>query len=143
MRSYLSRMFNPRKRSGSPGRGPIIGKEQGRSSAAIAEEGARLIAPAPVCSDQFSPAARAHVSLAVASDPFAPPPPQQSQPTQHPPHQQLPLLDQVTATSYINAVYQHQLLLSQQHSQHHLQPQQSQAMSLGLHNLMLYNQYFN
>ena len=147
-------MVNLRKRSGSssPLRDQFIGKEKRLSGAAFAEDG--MVETVPVCGDQGGPVVarrarpRAHASFAAAADPYAPPPPPQQQPqpqpTQHPPQQhQVPLLDQVTAASYINAVQQQQLLLSQHHSQQHLQPQQSQAMSLGLHNLILYDQYFN
>ena len=146
-------MVNLRKRSGSssPLRDEFIGKEKRRSGAAFTEDG--MGETVPVCGDQGGPVVaragpRAHASFAAAADPYAPPPPPQQQPqpqpTPHPPQQhQVPLLDQVTAASYINAVQQQQLLLSQHHSQQHLQPQQSQAMSLGLHNLILYDQYFN
>ena len=148
-------MVTPRKRSGSSSspKGQIISKEKKISVSAVTEDGVGAIATVPVCGDQGGSGRAAHVpfapaaasAAAAAAAPFAPPPHHQYQqhPTLQPLQQQLPLLDQVAATSYINAVQQQQLLLSQQHSPQHLQPQHSQAVSLGLHNLMLYDQYLN
>ena len=136
------RMLITRKRSGSssPFGGPILGQEKRTSGTAATEEGIGQVATAHDDGNTSSPAST-HGPFAAVANPFAPS--QQPQPTLPPLQQQFQLLDQVAASSYINAVQQHQILLSQHYSQQHLQHQQSQAASLGLQNLFLYDHYLN
>ena len=138
------RMLIARKRSGSssPLGSLILGQGRRTSGTAATEEGIGQVETAPDDGNTSIPTST-HGPFAAVAGPFAPSPQQQVQSTLPPQQQQFQLLDQVAASSYINAVQQHQVLLSQQHSQQHLQHQQSQAASLGLHNLILYDHYFN